>query len=166
MKGPRVLEIIQAVSVRPSLLFSPLFSEQLAYHLSESYFNCDIILWQIDSNTDGLVDFEEFVAATLHIHQMAELDSERWGLRCQAAFSKFDLDGDGYITPDELRMVSFNSCSVFMLVYVATSYLVNEVILSTEDIISYTKKENPRFSHMLVDAPHSRGLSHTYRRPV
>jgi Ca2+-binding EF-hand superfamily protein len=132
LKGPRVLEIIQA----------------------------------IDSNTDGLVDFEEFVAATLHIHQMAELDSERWGLRCQAAFSKFDLDGDGYITPDELRMVSFNSCSVFMLVYVATSYLVNEVILSTEDIISYTKKENPRFSHMLVDAPHSRGLSHTYRRPV
>ncbi|XP_065007887.1 calcium-dependent protein kinase 4 [Musa acuminata AAA Group] len=36
LKGPRVLEILQAV----------------------------------DSNTDGLVDFTEFVAATLHVHQM------------------------------------------------------------------------------------------------
>ncbi|XP_044983814.1 calcium-dependent protein kinase 4-like [Hordeum vulgare subsp. vulgare] len=79
LKGPRVLEIIQAVSFGKS-------------------------------TTDGLVDFKEFVVATLHIHQMAELDSERWGLRCQAAFSKFDLDGDGYITPDGCYgTICFNS---------------------------------------------------------
>nr|CAD1840665.1 unnamed protein product [Ananas comosus var. bracteatus] len=70
LRGPRVLEILQA----------------------------------IDSNTDGLVDFKEFVTATLHVHQMAEHDSEKWHLRCQAAFDKFDLDGDGYITPEELRL--------------------------------------------------------------
>ncbi|KAF8655144.1 hypothetical protein HU200_061281 [Digitaria exilis] len=71
LKGPRVLEIIEA----------------------------------IDSNTDGLVDFEEFVAATLHVHQLVEHDTEKWKSLSQAAFSKFDVDGDGYITSDELRMV-------------------------------------------------------------
>lgn len=61
---------------------------------------------QIDSNTDGLVDFTEFVAATLHVHQMEEHDSEKWQKRSQAAFEKFDIDKDGFITPDELRLVS------------------------------------------------------------
>ncbi|KQK20122.1 hypothetical protein BRADI_1g52567v3 [Brachypodium distachyon] len=70
LKGPRVLEIVEA----------------------------------IDSNTDGLVDFEEFVAATLHVHQLVEHDSEKWKSLSQAAFDKFDVDGDGYITSDELRM--------------------------------------------------------------
>ncbi|KAK3124783.1 hypothetical protein QOZ80_7BG0592820 [Eleusine coracana subsp. coracana] len=70
LKGPRVLEIIEA----------------------------------IDSNTDGMVDFEEFVAATLHVHQLVEHDTEKWRSLSQAAFDKFDVDGDGYITSDELRM--------------------------------------------------------------
>ncbi|WZZ72948.1 hypothetical protein YC2023_084318 [Brassica napus] len=58
----------------------------------------------IDSNTDGLVDFTEFVAAALHVHQLEEHDSEKWQLRSRAAFEKFDIDKDGYITPEELRM--------------------------------------------------------------
>ncbi|KAI3989034.1 hypothetical protein MKX01_033070 [Papaver californicum] len=62
------------------------------------------ILQAIDSNTDGLVDFQEFVAATLHVHQLEEHDSEKWQLRSRAAFEKFDMDRDGYITPDELKM--------------------------------------------------------------
>lgn len=70
LKGPRVLEIVEA----------------------------------IDSNTDGLVDFEEFVAATLHVHQLVEHDTEKWKSLSQVAFDKFDFDGDGYITSDELRM--------------------------------------------------------------
>ncbi|RZC66661.1 hypothetical protein C5167_010351 [Papaver somniferum] len=61
------------------------------------------ILQAIDSNTDGLVDFPEFVAATLHVHQLEEHDSEKWQLRSRAAFEKFDMDRDGYITPDELK---------------------------------------------------------------
>nr|UOI39539.1 calcium-dependent protein kinase [Betula platyphylla]UVJ47678.1 calcium-dependent protein kinase 28 [Betula platyphylla] len=62
------------------------------------------ILHAIDSNTDGLVDFTEFVAATLHVHQMEEHDSEKWQQRSQAAFDKFDIDKDGFITPEELRL--------------------------------------------------------------
>ncbi len=60
---------------------------------------------QMDSNRDGLVDFNEFVAATLHVHQLEETDSEKWQMRLQAAFDKFDFDGDGYITANELKIV-------------------------------------------------------------
>ncbi|CAI9282440.1 unnamed protein product [Lactuca saligna] len=62
------------------------------------------ILEAIDSNTDGLVDFTEFVAATLHVHQLEEHNSEKWQQLSQAAFEKFDVDKDGYITPEELKM--------------------------------------------------------------
>ncbi|KAJ0964180.1 hypothetical protein J5N97_029302 [Dioscorea zingiberensis] len=62
------------------------------------------IIQAIDSNTDGLVDFSEFVAATLHVHQLEEHDTAKWNSRSQTAFEKFDVDKDGYISPEELRM--------------------------------------------------------------
>ncbi|KAG6521760.1 hypothetical protein ZIOFF_018886 [Zingiber officinale] len=62
------------------------------------------ILNAMDTNTDGCIDFEEFVAAALHVHQLVEHDSEKWRLLSQAAFEKFDMDRDGYITPEELQM--------------------------------------------------------------
>ncbi|KAJ6804961.1 calcium-dependent protein kinase 18-like [Iris pallida] len=62
------------------------------------------ILQAIDANTDGLVDFFEFVAAALHVHQLEGHDMEKWKLRSKTAFEKFDMDKDGYITPEELHM--------------------------------------------------------------
>ena len=76
----------------------------------------------MDSNTDGFVDFDEFVAATLHVRQLEEHDSEKWQVRSQAAFDKLDVDGDGFITPEELRMVKLKSTSVTHLWKPLTDY--------------------------------------------
>lgn len=62
------------------------------------------IVQAIDGNTDGLVDFTEFVAAALHVHQLEKHDIEKWEQLSQAAFDKFDVDKDGFITPEELRL--------------------------------------------------------------
>eukprot|EP00245_Coleochaete_scutata_P006721 TRINITY_DN213_c0_g1_i1.p1 TRINITY_DN213_c0_g1~~TRINITY_DN213_c0_g1_i1.p1 ORF type:complete len:527 (+),score=136.52 TRINITY_DN213_c0_g1_i1:186-1766(+) len=61
------------------------------------------ILQAMDSNADGLIDFIEFVAATIHVHQMHAEDEHRFEKRSRAAFSKFDYDNDGYIDAEELR---------------------------------------------------------------
>lgn len=62
------------------------------------------ILQAMDSNRDGLVDFEEFVAAALHVHQLEELDVVKWNQRTLTAFQMFDMDKDGFITPEELKV--------------------------------------------------------------
>ncbi|PWA94114.1 protein kinase-like domain, EF-hand domain pair [Artemisia annua] len=62
------------------------------------------ILPAIDSNTERLVDFTEFVAATLHIYQLEEHNNEKWQKISKAAIEKFDVDKDGYITAEELKM--------------------------------------------------------------
>lgn len=68
----------------------------------------------MDSNRDGMVDFDEFVAATLHVHQLEDANSEKWEHRSKAAFDKFDFDKDGYITADELKIVSDCRCYEFL----------------------------------------------------
>ncbi|KAD7479209.1 hypothetical protein E3N88_02345 [Mikania micrantha] len=77
-------------------------AKDLAWKMKES---CVLeILEAMDSNTDGHVDFTEFVSATLHVHQLEEQDSEKWQQLSQSAFEKLDVNRDGYITPQELRM--------------------------------------------------------------
>lgn len=74
---------------------------------------------QMDSNRDGLVDFEEFVAAALHVHQLEELDVVKWNQRTLTAFQMFDMDKDGFITPEELKVVCHNLILLLLLPNVA-----------------------------------------------
>lgn len=64
------------------------------------------ILQAMDSNRDGFIDFSEFVAATLHVHQLEDHDSEKYQERTRLAFQKFDTDHDGYIDMHELQMAT------------------------------------------------------------
>lgn len=98
LKESRVLEILQAVCFR---IYFSLEGPSLKLPMNVTY-----ICMQIDSNTDGLVDFSEFVAATVHVNQLEEHNSEKWQQRSKAAFEKFDVDKDGFITPEEIKLVS------------------------------------------------------------
>ncbi|KAJ9559118.1 hypothetical protein OSB04_013732 [Centaurea solstitialis] len=50
-----------------------------------------------DIDNNGSIDYEEFVAATLHFNKVYKEDS------LYAAFSYFDKDGSGYITVNEIK---------------------------------------------------------------
>ncbi|KAF2306392.1 hypothetical protein GH714_017454 [Hevea brasiliensis] len=54
-------------------------------------------LMMVNTNGKGTLDYEEFVAVSLHLQRMANDEHLR------KAFSYFDKDGNGYIEPDELR---------------------------------------------------------------
>ncbi|XP_020593895.1 calcium-dependent protein kinase 18-like [Phalaenopsis equestris] len=97
------------------------------------------ILEAIDSNTDGLVDFSEFVAAALHVHQLEEHDSEKWQQCSKAAFEKFDIDKDGYISSEELQM--------YIGMKGSTETLLEEADMDRDGKISLDE-----FRHMLMTA--------------
>ncbi|XP_076882005.1 calcium-dependent protein kinase 28-like [Bidens hawaiensis] len=107
MKRSYRIDQFQAIDVDKSGAISleemkEALAKDLPWKMKES--RVSEILEAISPNTDGLVDFTEFVAAALHVHQLEEDNSEKWQHLSQAAFEKFDVDRDGYITPEELRM--------------------------------------------------------------
>jgi calcium-dependent protein kinase len=61
--------------------------------------NLQKIMEEVDSDGSGVIDYTEFLAATLDKRQYIQEDV------CWAAFRVFDLDGNGKITKDELAKV-------------------------------------------------------------
>jgi len=57
------------------------------------------IMAGIDADHSGMIDYTEFLAATIERRQYIQEDV------CWIAFRVFDVNGDGKITPSELRMV-------------------------------------------------------------
>ena len=72
---------------------------------------------QADVDNSGTIDYGEFVAATLHLNKIEREDN------LFAAFSYFDKDGSGYITPDELQQ----ACEEFGIEDVRLEEMIREV---------------------------------------
>ncbi|KAI0504145.1 hypothetical protein KFK09_015093 [Dendrobium nobile] len=56
-----------------------------------------MLIEAVDTNGKGKLDYGEFVAVSLHLQKMANDEHLR------RAFSFFDMDGNGFIEPEELR---------------------------------------------------------------
>ncbi|XWS43318.1 hypothetical protein CRYUN_Cryun16bG0092600 [Craigia yunnanensis] len=94
-----------------------------------------------DVNNNGTIDYEEFIAATLHLNKVERED------HLLAAFSCFDRDGSGYITQDELQKV----CQEFGIEDIRLDEMMEEVDQDNDGRIDYNEfvammqRGNPEF---------------------
>ncbi|KAE8125235.1 hypothetical protein FH972_020068 [Carpinus fangiana] len=82
-----------------------------------------------DIDNSGTIDYGEFIAAMLHLNQVQRED------HLYAAFSYFDKDGSGYITPDELQQ----ACDQFGLEDVHLEDIIREVDQDNDGRIDYSE---------------------------
>ncbi|XP_039002314.1 calcium-dependent protein kinase 1-like [Hibiscus syriacus] len=96
-------------------------------NLAESEFRA--LMQAADINNSGTIDYEEFVAATLHLNKIEREDN------LLAAFSYFDRDGSGYITPDELQ----KACQEFGIKDLRLDEIMKEVDADNDGRIDYNE---------------------------
>lgn len=68
--------------------------------------------WQLNALQYRRMDFEEFCAATLSVHQLEALD--RWEQHARCAYELFEKDGNRAIVIEELASVSWNFLQYIM----------------------------------------------------
>ncbi|MBA0567106.1 hypothetical protein Golob_011864 [Gossypium lobatum] len=95
--------------------------------LDESEFRA--LMQAADVNNNGTIDYEEFVAATLHLNKIEREDN------LMAAFSYFDKDGSGYITQDELQ----KACQEFGIEEIHLDEMIGEVDQDNDGRIDYNE---------------------------
>jgi len=89
------------------------------------------IMEGIDADGSGVIDYTEFLAATIEKRQYIQEDV------CWTAFRVFDLNSDGKITPHELRMV-MNSGKMDSVVDIhATADVLKEVDANGDGAIDF-----------------------------
>ena len=67
------------------------------YHREISDEDVAALFENIDIDSNGLIDYSEFVVAAMSQSQLTTSD------KLQAAFRRFDKDGSGIITSEEIR---------------------------------------------------------------
>ncbi|XP_076942943.1 calcium-dependent protein kinase 26-like [Bidens hawaiensis] len=82
-----------------------------------------------DINNNGIIDYEEFVAATLHLNNVYKEDS------IYAAFSFFDKDGSGFITLNEIQQ----SCKELGIDDAQIDEIIKEADLNNDGHIDYNE---------------------------
>lgn len=68
------------------------------------------LLWQFNALQYRRMDFEEFCAATVSVHQLEVLD--RWEQHARCAYELFEKEGNRAIVIDELASV----CVCYLIV--------------------------------------------------
>lgn len=89
------------------------------------------ILKDVDSDNSGVIDYTEFLAATLDKRAYIQEDVV-WG-----AFRVFDRDGDGVITQDELRQVVAGGELEDVWTAVAIEEMMKEVDSNGDGLIDF-----------------------------
>ncbi|ESQ40392.1 hypothetical protein EUTSA_v10012990mg [Eutrema salsugineum] len=86
-------------------------------------------LKRADVDNSGTIDYKEFIAATLHLNKIERED------HLFAAFTYFDKDGSGYITPDELQQ----ACEEFGVEDVRIEEMMRDVDQDNDGQIDYNE---------------------------